>query len=1048
MLKLTGTLLDVRAGERQAALLMGANYFLLLLFYYLLKPARDSLFLVEASPSQLPLVYMLTALVAAPVTAAYARAGMKRRLNRLVRLTTAFLVVNLVALYWLLPLNQGWVVYLFYSWVGVAGGLTTSQFWLQANGLFDALQAKRIFPVLGIGGIAGAFTGGEVTSFLVQRLGLATQDLLLVSAAVLALAGFLGSLVWRRRPLERDAIAEQQPEVESAGSDMRAIMQSILRSRHLTLTVGIIALTVMTASFVDFQFKTVSWQAHPVGADLTAFLGRFYGRMSLVALLVQVTLAPRLIRWFGVGNSLLVLPLVLAGGAAAMLAVPGLMAGMLLRGSDFTLKYSLDKTSRELLFLPIPLALKKRTKVFIDMFVDRWARGLAGGLLLLVTVVLRFDLRGIAVVTLVLVMIWVVLALLMRRAYIDSFREALSRREIDLSGLRVKIDDVQTLGVLTDALASPRRRDVVYALDMLQGVSAESLAAAVRPLLGHESPDVRRRALDVLAVNQVDSDREFVLPLLEDPDLESRVAAVAFVIAQAGSATETTTFLSDLLTRNGQTRNAAVAFIAHRDTDPSHRALISRQVVDEIQTCTDVEGCEGRLILAGLPWLPAECGPDLWDRLLADDDPVVVQAAVAGIGRRRERDRVPWLLAKLGDSALRTHARAALAALAKVDVEVVADLEAFLGDSTRPTRQRAEIPRALAKVPLQESVDVLVRRLATRRQNLRYEVLKGLGKLRAKYPTLVFDRDAISREINFEAGQFVQLARVSTLVPDRGAPARLLAKAITETQQRHLESVFRLLGLLYPAKDLLNAYHGVMSGRRILRANAQEFLDNLLVGSHRQLVLTLIDEQPANEAWRVSLTGIDADFDQSLRGAADALAFLGAGRDPWLAACAIFAGAERDNPAATPHLTRTGEDMLTPIEKALRLQHVEIFAEVPTDQLAALAAISREVSYLAGDVIYREHDSPDALYLVLAGSIRLSQGERMVSVAGPEVSFGTWALFDDEPRVLAAEAMEDSRLLRIDRGEFNDLLSDDVRIAQGIIRTVARKLRELVERAV
>ena len=51
---------------------MGANYFLLLLFYYLLNPARDSLFLVELSPSQLPLVYILTALVAAPVTAAYA----------------------------------------------------------------------------------------------------------------------------------------------------------------------------------------------------------------------------------------------------------------------------------------------------------------------------------------------------------------------------------------------------------------------------------------------------------------------------------------------------------------------------------------------------------------------------------------------------------------------------------------------------------------------------------------------------------------------------------------------------------------------------------------------------------------------------------------------------------------------------------------------------------------------------------------------------------------------------------------------------------------
>jgi len=571
-------------------------------------------------------------------------------------------------------------------------------------------------------------------------LNLATQDLLLVSAAVLALAGFLGSRVWRQKPVEREAIAEHPIQDETSGSDMRGIVQSILRSRHLTLTVGIIALTVMTASFVDFQFKTVSWQAYPVGTDLTAFLGRFYGRMSLVALLVQVTLAPRLIRWFGVGNSLLVLPVVLAGGAAAMLVVPGLAAGMFMRGGDFTLKYSLDKTSRELLFLPIPLALNKRTKVFIDMFVDRWARGLAGGLLLLVTVILHFDLRGIALVTLVLVAIWAVLALLMRRAYIDSFRAALSRREIDLRDLRIRIDDSETLGVLTGALTSTRRRDVVYALDMLQGVSADSLAVAVRPLLSHDSPDVRRRALDVLALNQADTDREVVRPLLEDPDLETRVAAVAFLNAHEGVGDGAATFLTDLLARNGQVRNAAVAFIAQRDTDPTHRNLVTHQVVAEIQTCTDSEGCEGRLVLAGLPWLPAECGPDLWDQLLADDDPVVRKAAVAGIGRRGDRDRMPWLLDKLGDPLLRTHARSALAALATDQVEIVAGLEAFLNDSSQASRQRAEIPRALAKVPHQQSVDVLVRRLATRHPNMRYDVLKGLGKLRANYPTLEFDR--------------------------------------------------------------------------------------------------------------------------------------------------------------------------------------------------------------------------------------------------------------------------------------------------------------------
>jgi len=229
MKRLGGFLPDLRAGERRLAVLMSANYFLLLLFYYLLKPARDSLFLVEISPAQLPLAYVLTALVAAPVTAAYARAGLKHRLDRLIALTTIVLMVNLVVLRWLIGVRQEWVFYLFYSWVGVAGGLTTSQFWLLANGVFDAAQAKRIFPLLGLGGIAGAFVGGEFTSFLISNLGLPTRDLILVSVLVLAAAGLF------HRRIEAVAFDEEFAEV--AGLRVAAVLHGLL---------ALVALTVVT----------------------------------------------------------------------------------------------------------------------------------------------------------------------------------------------------------------------------------------------------------------------------------------------------------------------------------------------------------------------------------------------------------------------------------------------------------------------------------------------------------------------------------------------------------------------------------------------------------------------------------------------------------------------------------------------------------------------------------------------------------------------------------------------------------------------------------
>ena len=138
--------------------------------------------------------------------------------------------------------------------------------------------------------------------------------------------------------------------------------------------------------------------------------------------------------------------------------------------------------------------------------------------------------------------------------------------------------------------------------------------------------------------------------------------------------------------------------------------------------------------------------------------------------------------------------------------------------------------------------------------------------------------------------------------------------------------------------------------------------------------------------------------------------------------------------------------MLSIVEKVILLQNIDVFSEVPTRHLASLAAIAEEVEQIKGDVIYKENDPSDALYLVLEGKVRLHRGEQEISVAERNDAFGTWALFDEEPRVVTAVAAENCRLLRVDREDFIDLLADHVQIAQGVIKTVVKRLRNLVER--
>jgi CRP-like cAMP-binding protein len=138
--------------------------------------------------------------------------------------------------------------------------------------------------------------------------------------------------------------------------------------------------------------------------------------------------------------------------------------------------------------------------------------------------------------------------------------------------------------------------------------------------------------------------------------------------------------------------------------------------------------------------------------------------------------------------------------------------------------------------------------------------------------------------------------------------------------------------------------------------------------------------------------------------------------------------------------------VLTIIEKVIVLQNVDVFSEIPTEQLSYLAAIAEEVSFPADDVIYKFDDPSDALYVVLEGRVRLYRESEEIAAAGVKEAFGTWALFDETHRVTSAAATEATRLLRIDREDFLDILSDHVQITESVLKSLVGNLRSLLDR--
>jgi CRP-like cAMP-binding protein len=132
------------------------------------------------------------------------------------------------------------------------------------------------------------------------------------------------------------------------------------------------------------------------------------------------------------------------------------------------------------------------------------------------------------------------------------------------------------------------------------------------------------------------------------------------------------------------------------------------------------------------------------------------------------------------------------------------------------------------------------------------------------------------------------------------------------------------------------------------------------------------------------------------------------------------------------------------VEKVIALEGVDLLQNLNPEQLARIASIATEIRHPEGKVILEPSSPQDALYVVLDGSVELSKEGAAVHTAKQNDVLGAWGLFDDEPMPLTATTAEATRLLKITREDFFDLLGDNVEITAAVFSTLAKRFRRLV----
>ncbi|HCY88320.1 MAG TPA: hypothetical protein DHV36_24500, partial [Desulfobacteraceae bacterium] len=726
-------------------------------------------------------------------------------------------------------------------------------------------EAKRLFGPIGSGAILGGIAGGYATNFLAPAIG--SHNMIFPAAACLGACLMLISRMWQSYGRTQAFDADTFPApVPGGGAD--AVLPQILNSPQLRLMAAILATSVIAARLVDYQFNAIVSHRITDKDQLASFLGFWMSNLNLISLMIQALATRKIIQRFGVGVSLFFLPWGILLGAAATLVHPALWSAVMIKLGEGGFKNSLNKSGMELLFLTVPKRLKSQAKSFIDIFVDAAAGGLSGVLLILLVYWLNIRPAQISLVIFAIILFWFFLIKKVRKAYIQAFSDKLcaasSTQDLPDGPIPGNLKIMERIAAALDD-SDPSR--ILAMLRMTAGHFNESLVPSLRPLLSHPDPRVATAALSQLDLSRNTDVSKTASALVRSEDLALRTEAVRYLLHRSDTPVR---FIQRLLDDEDFRISSAAMLCLVRHTLKSRRFSTifdpERMVETELLNA-DARQDRGRASSTKQICAAAIRSGELHSLypylylLMEDTDPDVVTAAIQAAGETRAPQFIRMLLSFLSRRSL--FRKAAVTALKCYGDQILDLLEDSLSNPYMAYTARKHIPEILAASGSQRAVDILSGQLIQPDLAIRYEIIRALNRLRAKAPALVFNTAQIIPKVKKEADDYMELLGIlyaqKSLDPSAASPSarnkarEQLIRGLESRLDESLERMFRLLGLKYPPTEIYNAWRGIRSGDEELRLNAMEFLDNLLDGDLKTIIM------PVVETWQIPGRGFLPD---------------------------------------------------------------------------------------------------------------------------------------------------------------------------------------------
>ena len=432
------SVLGIESGEESMVSMLLTQSVFLGIFFGAFDISAHSLFLSIFDEKMMARGYVVSGVAGIILTALYTGLQTRMKFRNFATLNLAFVTALSLLLWMTLILSPAkWVIFLVFIMLGPLNILAALGFWGTAGRLFTLRQGKRLFGLVDAGLVVGIIISCYTIPVLLA-FNFESHNILLISALSVMTASIIQIFIGSKFTF----VTGKEEQNPAKAEKKRSVLQ-VFREDKYTRVMGLfVALSVLTAFFVQYSFMAVTREQYPAEEDMARFLGIFTGSMMIFTLLVKLLVFSYLIRNYGLRTCLAISPILVAVFTTIAIIIgmtmgytPEATSGFLIfflllalsRLFSKSLKDSIESPSFKVIYQTIDEKIRYEIQSGMDGTVNEIA-ALSSGLILAGMGVLSFiKLIHFSWVLFFFIILWIFVAVKLYNEYRKSIRKALEK---------------------------------------------------------------------------------------------------------------------------------------------------------------------------------------------------------------------------------------------------------------------------------------------------------------------------------------------------------------------------------------------------------------------------------------------------------------------------------------------------------------------------------------------------------------------------------------------------------------------------------------------